>query len=86
MDSGNMHMASLVGINTISIWISTHPFLGFAPWGNEEYILQPSQADAPCRPVSIYGKLKTAEQQNCVIKSRELITPEMVFEKIKDLS
>lgn len=86
MDSGNMHMASLVGVKTISIWLSTHPFLGFAPWGNEEYILQPKQEKAPCRPVSVYGKIKTDEQLRCVTKSRELITPEMVFEKIKDLA
>lgn len=82
MDSGNMHMASLVGVNTISIWISTHPYLGFAPWGNESYILQPSQKEAPCRPVSVYGKIKSEAQQQCVEKSRILITPRSVMECI----
>ncbi len=85
MDSGNMHMASLVGVPTISIWISTHPFLGFAPWGNEPNILQPSQEDAPCRPVSVYGKIKTDAQQKCVEQSRIAITPEIVMKKIKEL-
>jgi ADP-heptose:LPS heptosyltransferase len=85
MDSGNMHMASLVGVPTISLWFSTHPFLGFAPWGNEANIIQPKKVDAPCRPVSVYGKIKTEAQQNCVEQSRLSVTPEMVLEKIKQL-
>lgn len=85
MDSGNMHMASLVGVPTISLWLSTHPFLGFAPWGNSEYCIQPTEKDAPCRPVSVYGKINTEVQQKCVSKSRALITAEIVMKKIKEL-
>ncbi len=85
MDSGNMHMASLVGVPTISLWFSTHPNLGFSPWGNAAYCIQPSEKDAPCRPVSVYGKIKTAKQKECVDKSRALITPEIVLKKIKEI-
>jgi ADP-heptose:LPS heptosyltransferase len=81
MDSGNMHIASLMGVPTISIWFSTHPFLGFAPWGNEHLCVQPSQSELPCRPVSVYGKIRDEEAANCVNKARNLIKPEIVFEK-----
>jgi ADP-heptose:LPS heptosyltransferase len=85
MDSGNMHLASLVGVPTISLWFSTHPYLGFAPWGNEENCLQPSEKELPCRPASVFGKIKTEAQQNCTDKAKKLITPEMVLLKIREI-
>ena len=55
MDSANMHFASIVNIPVISIWGATHPFAGFAPWG------QPStnevSIDMYCRPCSVYGNI-----------------------------
>lgn len=54
MDSGNMHMASLVGTRVVSIWGATHPMAGFLGVGqNEEDCIQ---RNLPCRPCSIYGK------------------------------
>ena len=50
MDSGNLHLASLMGVNTISIWGPTHPKAGFAP---ENTIIIQRKLD--CRPCSIYG-------------------------------
>src|SRR5690606_3429961 len=32
MDSGNAHMAAMLGIKVITIWGVTHPFAGFAPF------------------------------------------------------
>lgn len=53
MDSGNMHLASLVGTPVISIWGATHPYAGFMGWN------QPGknalQVNMPCRPCSVYG-------------------------------
>lgn len=54
MDSANMHIASIFGIPTLSIWGATHPKAGFSGYGqNAENELQ---IDLPCRPCSIYGK------------------------------
>ena len=53
MDSGNMHLASLVGTPVVSIWGATHPYAGFMGWN------QPGknalQVNMPCRPCSVYG-------------------------------
>ena len=53
MDSGNMHLASLVGTPVVSIWGATHPLAGFMGWGQSED--DAVQVDMPCRPCSIYG-------------------------------
>ena len=53
MDSGNMHLASLVGTRVVSIWGATHPFAGFLGYGQNENDC--IQRDLPCRPCSIYG-------------------------------
>ncbi len=53
MDSGNMHLASLVGTRVVSIWGATHPFAGFLGFGQSEDDC--IQRDLPCRPCSIYG-------------------------------
>ena len=53
MDSGNMHLASLVGTRVVSIWGATHPKAGFLGVGQKEEDCL--QRDLPCRPCSIYG-------------------------------
>lgn len=53
MDSGNMHLASLVGTRVVSIWGATHPYAGFLGFGQSEDDC--IQRDLPCRPCSIYG-------------------------------
>ena len=53
MDSGNMHLASLVGTRVVSIWGATHPFAGFLGYGQNENDC--IQHYLPCRPCSIYG-------------------------------
>lgn len=53
MDSGNMHLASIVGTRVVSIWGATHPLAGFLGWQqNPEDCIQ---TELPCRPCSIYG-------------------------------
>ena len=53
MDSGNMHLASLVGTRVVSIWGATHPYAGFLVYGQHE--CDCIQRDLDCRPCSIYG-------------------------------
>jgi ADP-heptose:LPS heptosyltransferase len=51
MDSGNMHLANLVGVPVVSVWGATHPFAGFVSAGKNTII----QRDLDCRPCSIFG-------------------------------
>ena len=53
MDSGNMHLASLVKTPVVSIWGATHPLAGFMGWNQSED--NAVQIDLPCRPCSVYG-------------------------------
>ncbi|MBR1800303.1 MAG: glycosyltransferase family 9 protein [Bacteroidaceae bacterium] len=63
MDSGNMHLASLVGVPVVSIWGATHPFAGFYGYGQDfEDAVQ--RDDLPCRPCSIYGN-KPCQYEDC---------------------
>lgn len=56
MDSGNMHLASLVGTRVISIWGATHPSMGFLAYGQSEKDCVTRHL--PCAPCSAYGKKK----------------------------
>jgi len=53
MDSANMHLASLVGLRTVSVWGATHPFTGF--YGFRQDPADAVQLDMVCRPCSIFG-------------------------------
>lgn len=57
MDSGNGHLAANYGVPVITIWGSTHPCLGFAPYGQPiENSIFPNSKKYPFLPVSIFGK------------------------------
>ncbi len=53
MDSANMHLASIVGTPTISIWGATHHYCGFKGWHQSENDM--IQVPLSCRPCSING-------------------------------
>ena len=36
MDSANAHLAANYGVEVITLWGLTHPFAGFAAWGQPE--------------------------------------------------
>ena len=55
MDSANMHLASLMGTRTISIWGGTHPYSGFLGYGQRyDDVIQ--DETLTCRPTSVFGK------------------------------
>lgn len=82
MDSANGHIASLFGINVISIWGATHPCLGYAAFGqSEQNSITPSLEKYPRIPVSIYG----AKCPNEYIDSINDIKVEEVIKRIKQL-
>lgn len=54
MDSGNMHLAAISGVPVIGIFGTTHPDLGFSPYGQEEsgtFGLEGLE----CRPCTVFG-------------------------------
>ncbi len=53
MDSGNMHLASLVGTRVISVWGATHPKMGFMGYGQS--LDDGVTLNLPCSPCSAYG-------------------------------
>ncbi len=76
MDSGNMHLASLVGTRVVSIWGATHPYAGFLGYGQQANDC--IQRDLDCRPCSIYGnKPCQYGDYRCMD-----ITPEEIVERV----
>ncbi len=53
MDSANMHLASIAGAPTISIWGATHPYCGFKGWQQSDD--DTVQLPLTCRPCSVFG-------------------------------
>jgi ADP-heptose:LPS heptosyltransferase len=82
MDSANMHLGSLTNSKVISLWGPTHPFLGFGPLFNNENIIQLNQEELPCRPCSVYGKIKSKDK-DCAKKSMVKITSKKVINQIE---
>lgn len=57
MDSGNGHLAANYGIPVVTLWGTTHPKLGFAPYFQPLYhSIFPDSTLFPDVPVSVYGK------------------------------
>jgi ADP-heptose:LPS heptosyltransferase len=82
MDSSNMHMAALTGTKVISIWGGTDPFSGFGAWMQpDNYYIRISVDELTCRPCTIFGK---GECKRGDFACMNWLTPEMVFEKIKE--
>jgi len=80
MDSSNMHLAAMLGVDTVSIWGATHPRAGFSAWGMpEENQVQIPDTELTCRPCTIYGK---GECRRGDLACLEWLTPEMVLRKI----
>ena len=56
MDSGNAHIAAMLGVKVITIWGVTHPFAGFSPFNQpEDYGLIADRNKFPLIPTSVYG-------------------------------
>ena len=56
MDSGNAHIAAMLGKKVITIWGVTHPFAGFAPFNQpKDFALTADRKQFPLIPTSVYG-------------------------------
>ena len=59
MDSGNAHIAAMLGVKVITLWGATHPFTGFSPFNQPlENALVSDRKLFPKLPTSVYGNKK----------------------------
>lgn len=82
MDSGNSHLAAMMGVRVITLWGATHPFAGFLPFNQSiEDTLIADRTQFPKLPTSVYGNKKVAGYENAM----RTIKPEEVIGKIEKL-
>lgn len=79
MDSGNAHMAAMLGVKTVTLWGVTHPYAGFAPFNQPtDHALLSDRTQFPLIPTSVYGN-KLPKGYEEVMRS---IAPETVVKKL----
>ena len=82
MDSGNAHFAAMLGVKTITLWGSTHPYAGFAPFNQpNDFCILPDLEKYPALPSSIYGNKILPGYENAM----RSILPTTVVQKIKEI-
>ena len=83
MDSGNAHLAAMLGVKVVTIWGVTHPFAGFTPFNQpEEYALLSDRNQYPKIPTSVYGN----KYPEIYKEASRSISPETIVEKVKSLT
>jgi len=82
MDSANMHMAALTKTKVISIWGATHPYAGFAGFGQnqDDHFIQIPETELSCRPCSVFGNKPCFRDDFACMNN---ITPESIVHKIE---
>lgn len=79
MDSGNGHLAAMLGVKVVTLWGVTHPFAGFKPFNQpQEYSLLANRNIYPEIPTSVYGNTFPESYKDCM----KSIYPEDVVKKI----
>ncbi len=82
MDSGNAHMAAMLGVKTITIWGVTHPYAGFAPFQQPiENTLLADRIKFPKIPTSVYGN----KYPHSYVNAASTITTISVIKKVTSL-
>lgn len=77
MDSGNAHLAAILGVKVITLWGATHPFAGFSPFNQPlENALTADIGLFPKLPTSVYGNKKVAGYENAM---RTISVEKVVF-------
>ncbi|OXA94441.1 glycosyltransferase family 9 protein [Flavobacterium hercynium] len=79
MDSGNAHIAAMLGVKVITLWGATHPYAGFLPFNQTlENALVADRNQYPKLPTSVYGN-KIVEGYEDAMRS---IAPETIVNRI----
>ena len=82
MDSGNAHIAAMLGVKTVTLWGATHPFAGFKPFYQPmDNCLVSDREKYPLLPTSVYGNKKVAGYEDAM----RTIAPETVVAKIQSV-
>lgn len=77
MDSGNAHIAAMLGVKVITIWGATHPFAGFAPFNQPmENCITADRNQYPLLPTSVYGNKKVVGYEEVM---RSISVEKVVF-------
>ena len=80
MDSGNAHIAAMLGVKVITLWGATHPFAGFKPFNQpDDFCITSDRTQYPFLPTSVYGNKKVEGYENAM----RSILPTTVIDKIK---
>jgi ADP-heptose:LPS heptosyltransferase len=79
MDSGNAHIAAMLGIKVVTLWGATHPYAGFKPFNQPmENCLVSDREKFPLLPTSVYGNKNIPGYE----KAMRTIAVESIVEKI----
>lgn len=79
MDSGNAHIAAMLGVKVITLWGATHPYASFIPFNQPvDFCLTSDRLQYPLLPTSIYGN-KKVEGYKGVMRT---ILPSTIIQKI----
>ena len=80
MDSGNAHIAAMLGVKVITLWGATHPYAGFKPFNQpDDFCINADRNQYPLLPTSVYGNKKVDGYEDVM----RTIQPEVVVDKIK---
>ena len=67
MDSGNAHIAALLGVKVVTLWGATHPYAGFLPFNQPiENALVSDREKYPLLPTSVYGNKMVAGYEDAM--------------------
>lgn len=81
MDSGNGHLAAAYGVPVITLWGVTHPYAGFAPFGQpESHSLLADREKYPEIPTSVFGNKWPEGYEKCM----GIIPPSLVIQTIRE--
>ena len=79
MDSGNAHIAAMLGVKVITLWGATHPFAGFKPFHQpDDFCITSNREKYPFLPTSVYVNKKVEGYENAM----RTILPENIINKI----
>ena len=82
MDSGNAHLAAMLGKKVITIWGVTHPFAGFTPFNQpEDYALLSDRKQFPKIPTSVYGNKYPKDYK----EASRSISPKTIIDKVESI-
>ncbi|AWI27172.1 glycosyltransferase family 9 protein [Flavobacterium pallidum] len=80
MDSGNAHIAAMLGVEVITLWGATHPYAGFLPFNQKmENALTADRNQFPKIPTSVYGNKKVEGYEDAM----RTIAPSVIVSSIQ---